>query len=56
MCLLFTTNSAGNNAFIGSIPSEIWLLTGLDVLMLGKLKYLVDHLIALGSPVLPTII
>ena len=43
MFSFFTMNVADNNAFTGSLPSEIELLTGLTYLDLGKWKYLVDH-------------
>ena len=36
-------NSAANNGFTGSLPSEIGLLTELTYLGLGEWKYLVDH-------------
>ena len=35
---------AGYNAFTGSLPSEIGLLTGFLYLTLGKWKYIIDHL------------
>ena len=37
-------NDTVNNAFTGSIPSEIGLVTGLSILYSRKWKYLVDHL------------
>ena len=43
-CSLSNLNTTDYNEFTGSLPAEIWFLTGLSALSLGKWKYVIDNL------------